>query len=340
MRILKRDFKHGIVRLQAEDADDLWYLDGVVEPGDTVSMNSEWKLKLGGAEEKTKIARKRAYITLSVQKIELSDELRILGKITDGPEFVPRGNHHSFSVVPGSELTITKEWLGYQKEKLREAAQARSSTLVILFDREQAIILRLSGRAIEELSKLKGNVQKKGLDEQKQDTFYQDLIKQVEEYDVRLKPGAIVFASPAFWQEYVKKMLPDSLKRAAFTTISDVEKTAVKELLGRPELKSVLQDARAAQELGYVEEIMTALAGEKLAYGEADTLTAINEGNIKAVFITEKLIKKLREQERFKPVEAALRTAEQLKATVHLISSDDAMSKIDPLGGIVAMKRW
>ena len=36
MRVIKRDLKHGRVKLRLDTLDDLWYLNGIVDIGDVV----------------------------------------------------------------------------------------------------------------------------------------------------------------------------------------------------------------------------------------------------------------------------------------------------------------
>lgn len=342
MRITKKDLKHGILRLQPEDADDLWDLNSVIDTGDEVKSSTERKIKLGGSDEKSRVIKRRVTLTIKADKVSYdSTEVRVMGPIIDGPDDMPRGSAHTLSITLGSEITIKKDWPRYQLQRLEDATKQKQTILVVLFDREQALFLNVTGRGVETLVKLKGDVAKKSLDESKKNTFYNELTKLIEEYEGRLKPAGIVLASPAFWQEYVKKHIPNALrKKTTFTTISDVERTAVKELVKRPELQSMLKNNRAALELGYVEEILLALAHDQLAYGDKDVREAINMGNAKAIFLTETRITKEREKEIFAQTERLLRAAESADAAVHIVSSEEAARKIDGLGGLVVLQRW
>jgi len=171
MRILKHDKKHGVVTVLVENPDDLWDLHSVVDVGDSARASTERKIKLGGSEEKSRVVRKKVTLTLTVEKAEYdSDELRLLGPITDGPDDIPRGNAHSFTIRVGDELTLQKEWANYQLDRLQEATKQRNAVLVILFDREKALFLNVTGRGVEELLELKGNVAKKDVD-RAQDLF-------------------------------------------------------------------------------------------------------------------------------------------------------------------------
>lgn len=346
MRIIKQDIKGGRVRLRVENGDDLWVLKGVIQPGDRVSGSTERKLKLGNAkEEKSKVVRKRVRLTIAVEKAEYAPDgssLRALGSITDGPEEVPRGEHHSFILAPGSEISITKEsWPGYQLAKLREATKEDAAILVLLFDREEAKLYRVTRRGVEELARLKGAVQKKAVEEAQASNFYKELVATLQEQEQRMKYAHIVAGAPAFWKEYLQKELPPELKqKTVLTTISAVQRTAIRELLSRPEVATLLSESSTMRELALAEEALVALGKERLAYGEAEVAEAAATGNAAKLLVTENLIANARAKGEFPKLEELLRTAESTKGEVHVLSSEESQAKIDPLGGIVAIQRW
>ncbi|MBR9692354.1 pelota family protein [Candidatus Woesearchaeota archaeon] len=346
MRLTKQDYKGGYVRVKVEHGDDLWVLRSVIMPGDTVSGSTERRIKVGNAkEEKSNVVRKRVRLSIAVEKVDYSADggtLRVLGSITDGPEDVPRGEHHSFVLEPGSEIGITKlEWPGYLIGKLKSATKLDSALLVLLFDREEAKLYGVTRRGVEELARLKGKVAKKDFSDQQAKNFYKELVEMLQSHDSRGDYAHIVCGAPAFWKEYLEKELPPELKKkSVMTTISAVERTAIRELLGRPEVTKLLAESTTLRELKQAEDALEALGRDKLAYGEKEVAEAVNTGNAAIVLVTEHEIAKRREKGNFHKLEELLKTAEKTRGEVHVLSSDEAMSKIDPLGGVVATKRW
>lgn len=346
MRILRHDQKGGSVRLRVENADDLWTLRTVIQPGDRVRGSTERKVKIGNArEEKGSVVRKRVTLAIAAEKVEYGTDvgtLRVLGSIVDGPDDVPRGEHHSFILEPGVEIAIEKEeWPGYMVAKLEEATKEDAALLVLLFDREEAKLYGVTRRGVEELARLKGSVAKKGLDEKQARNFYQEMVALLAEHDGRGAYAHIVCGAPAFWKEYLEKELPAELRRkTVLTTISAVERTAIRELLGRPEVAKLLAESSTMRELAIAEEALEALGKERLAYGEEEIAAAVGAGNVARLLVTENEIMKRREEGRFHALETVLRRCETTRGEVHILSSDEAMGKIDPLGGIVAVKRW
>ncbi len=346
MRIIQERRKEGVIRLSVENGDDLWVLKSVIAPGDTVSGSTERKIRIGNArEEKSSVVRKRVRLTITVEKTEYSSDggtLRVLGTITDGPDDVPRGEHHSFVLEPGSEISIKKHsWPTYLWEKLEAATKLDASILVLLFDREEAKLYSVTRRGVEELARLKGKVAKKDFSDQQTKNFYQELVTLLQEHDKRKAYAHIVCGAPAFWKEYLEKELPEELKRkTVMTTISAVERTAIRELLARPEVAKLLAESATLRELQLAEEALEALGKERLAYGPPEVREAVESGNVAKLLVTENEIAKAREEERFSRLESLLRSAEQTRAEVHVLSSDEAQAKIDPFGGVVAMRRW
>jgi stalled ribosome rescue protein Dom34 len=139
----------------------------------------------------------------------------------------------------------------------------------------------------------------------------------------------------------LEKELPAELRRkTVLTTISAVERTAIRELLARPEVAKLLRENSTMREMGLVEEALAALGKGRLAYGLPEIEDVALQGNVAAIIITENAIAKARNEGHAHRLEALLRQCETTRGEVHVLGSDEAMGKIDGLGGVVAMKRW
>lgn len=343
MKLLERN--KGAIKVVVETGDDLWFLHTIIDKGDRCTGDSEYKYKVGGSDAKSSVVKKRVWVQVTAEKTEFSastGHLRINGKVADGSEEVPRGSSHSLDITEGSKLTIDKErWLDYQTEKLEEAlSSARLNTLLVLFDRESAIFALLKPNGYETLLTLKGDVPKKGVDEGKQHAFYKEIVTHLEEFIKRFGIDTAIAASPSFWKEYLEKELgPELKKKVLFASVSAVDATAINEILKRPELEQALKSQRVTRELRIIESMLGALAKDKLIYGIPDLLGAIHEGNIGEVIVSEQTIMRKKADDTFGELEMLLRAASDVKAKVHLLSTD-AADKIDGFGGIVGIKRW
>ncbi|MGV8141568.1 MAG: mRNA surveillance protein pelota [Candidatus Woesearchaeota archaeon] len=343
MKIIHKDIKQGVVKLRVDSAQDLWYLSNIIEIGDHISGMTERKIKIGGADDKSKISKRVIFLKIFVEKILLEDSLRVSGKIIEAPDDIPKGDYHTFDLADGTVITLEKDyWTKYSLKKLDEALQAQlANVLIVAFDREEAIFAVLKNQGYEILLSLKGDVSKKGFEDKKAN-FYQEINSQISAYDQKYLFDNIVLASPAFWKEYLLKEVKDERlqKKFILATCSSIDDGVITEILRRPELKTVLEKDRATKELKLVEELLGKIVKDDAVYGLRDVISKINSGNVITLLVSENLILRMRAEKKYPILEDAMNNAEALNAEVKIISSDDAMKKLDGLTGIAALLRW
>lgn len=346
MKIIHSDFKQGEVKLRISSLNDLWYLSHIIDKEDIVKASTERKIIIGNKEtEKARTIRKKVFLAIRVEKLEFqknSSNLRISGVITEAPEDMPKGDYHTINVEENSIITIVKnKWLNFQIDKLKEAATILTSKILItIFDREEAIFALLKTRGHEILSRIKGDVTKKGFEEKK-GNFYKEIVKSLQEYDKRYGLDNIIVASPSFWKEYLMKEVPEELKKKIILAgCSHVEETAIDEVLKRPELKTVLEKDKTSKELKLVDELLEGIAKKNAFYGFKEAKEKLSIGNVEKLLVTDTLIQKYREEGNYEQLDELMKQCENLKANVNIISSEEASRKIDGLGGIAGILRW
>jgi protein pelota len=347
MKIL--NFHKSTAKLQVENLDDLWYLSSIIDAGDTVEGKTFRKVKVGGTEENKDAVKKPVFLSLAVEKVEFhkySDILRVSGKVLEGKEDIPKGSYHTFNVEPDTVITLVKpEWLKYQRMKLEESAKEKKpETLICVFDREEAIVALMKKYGFDVIAELKGEVEKKADVRQSSKNFYDEIIKNLQEYVKRHGIRHIILASPAFWKEELFKNLKDQdLKRMIVqATCSSVDRNSINEVLKRPEVQSVLQEERASSEMKLVEELFSGISKDSaVSYGIKDTENAVNSGAVKTLLVTDGMIQKNRQDGSFEKINNIMRLADRSGAQVHIISSDhDGGRRLDGLGGIGALLRY
>ena len=118
MKILKSDFKKGFATIKIDVNDDLWYLENVLETGDSVRSRTLRSVFIDRDGKKIKTDRKPMLLKIEVEKIEFqkyANKLRLTGKIKEGPEEAQLGSYHTIEVKLSTVLTINKEeWKQYQ----------------------------------------------------------------------------------------------------------------------------------------------------------------------------------------------------------------------------------
>ena len=350
MKILNQNLKKGELKVSVENPDDMWYLSTIIDTGDLVKGKTVRKIKLGTKDQRSSnIVKKPVFLKILVDKVTFGSTtgmLRISGKITEGPEDVSLGSHHTFNIEENTTLTIIKDrWLKFQLDKVKEASSSKiPKILVCVFDREESYFALLKKYGYQLLSSFSGDVQKKAVDEKVKGRFYEDIIFKLKEYDKRHNLDIIILASPAFWKEDLLKHLKDEplRKKITLATCSSVGKNAIDEVLKRDETKEALKQDRITKEMNLIENLLVEISKNNLgAYGMKEVTEAVNAGAVKTLLVTDGLIHKLRDQEKYDSLDKVMRTAEYVKAEVVIVSSEhDGGKRLDGLGGIGAILRY
>ena len=124
MRILRFEKENGLAKLKVESELDLWQLQQIVNKNDFVKAKTIRQLFVQKETGKEKGKRKLLLLTIKVEKVEydkLKKELRVKGKIVEGPEEVQHGSYHTIEIRPGSIVGITKEWTKEELERLERS---------------------------------------------------------------------------------------------------------------------------------------------------------------------------------------------------------------------------
>ncbi len=350
MKQLYLDLKKGAAKLKIENLDDLWYLSQIIDIGDLVKGKTIRKIKIGKeGDRKQAIVKKPIFLKIKIEKIEFSKTsgtLRTLGIITEGPEDIQKGEHHTFNLEPNIIFTLIKErWLKYQLDRLKEACKEKTSKiLIVVMDREEANFALLKKYGYELLINIKGKVKKKDVEERLEGNFYPEIIKKLEEYVKRYNIVKIILASPAFWKEdLMKEITNEELKKKIIpATCNSTGKNGINEVLRRPEVKAALHEDRIAKEIGLVEELLSEISKNNLAvYGLKDTENAVNAGAIKTLLITDSMIQKAREKNSYEKIDNMMKITDSMKGSINIISSEhEGGKKLNGLGGIAAILRY
>ncbi len=348
MKLLNRNKQE--IKVRIENLDDLWYLSNIIDIGDFVRGKTQRKIKIGEKEDRNiKVIKKSVFIELQAEKIEFSktsNALRVLGAITQGPDEVQKGLHHSFSLEMNSVITIKKErWLKYQLDRLKEASSAKiSRILIVVHDREEAFFALMKKYGYELLSHIQGNVKKKVDENKVSKNFYVDIINKMEAYAEKYKIDKIIVASPAFWKEdLMKEVKKDDLrKKVLLASCSSTGETAINEVLKRDEVRRALHEDRITKEINMIEDLLTEIKKNNLAvYGMRDSEKAAETGAVKELMVLDSLIKTLREEGEYPRLEAIMKNVEATKGNVNIISSEhDGGKKLSGLGGVGAILRY
>ena len=346
MQILKSNFKVGLVQIRITDADDLWYLSHIIDPGDFIKGKTTRKVKIGDSEN-AKVAKKTLTLKIEAETVDFGDgsKLRINGKVNEPTADIPKDSYHSISLEVGSDFSIQKSsWLAYQKQKLKEASEEKHDYLICILDREEVLFALTKKNGFKILTKIKGQVPKKNKTNEVKKDFKEEIIKALETYEARLQPKAVILASPAFYKDDVLKKIKDQKLKSkiVLATCSDISEAALDEVIKRPELKEVLKSSRSREEKLLVDELLSEINKKNLAtYGHDEVLKAIDAGAVSKLLITDKFIKAKKEEKEYSELDEKMKNVDSLQGEIHIISSDEeGGKKLDGLGGIAAILRY
>ena len=351
MKITHSDLKKGEVKVRIENPDDLWYLSNIIDPGDFLKGRTLRKIKIerGRDEKSSDAVKKPVFLKIRVEKVEYgadSSLLKVMGTIAEAVDDIPLGSYHSFNLEENSGIAIIKEkWLKFQLDKLKEASSGNAGNIIVcVFDREEALIALMKKYGYEILCSLKGDVEKKDRNIQAKGGFYQSIISQLNGYSGRYSSRHIILASPSFWKEELMKELKDDdlKKKIVLATCSSVGKNGIDEVMKRPEVKHALKMERASAEINLVEELLVEIAKMALAaYGMNEVENASIAGAVSHLLVTDSLIKKSREQNFYNQVDNIMRSVDDSKGDITIVSSEhEGGRKLDGLGGIGALLRY
>ncbi len=343
MKLLKVDEKENFLEVVPENLDDLWHLTHVIEPGDVVSGNSTRAFKPQDRED-AKTERKKVYIDLNVEEVELhkySGQLRVSGIILSGkPEaFIELKAHHTLEFGLGDKVRVRKQALKpFHIQRLKKAHDSTSKpqVLVVVLDDEEATFAVLKDYGFEVKAKINAFREGKQFSPSNEGKYFFEIGKKIQ--DVKLKD--VLIAGPGFTRDNVKNFLLEKIPdfQYSFEAINSVGETGLNELLKRGVMLAAVQNSEAAKEAKLVERILSEAAKNSTlsTIGVEETRKALEFGAVQDLLVLDQLLLKDRPK-----VEPLLETAERLKAEIHIVSSEhEAGRELQGLGGVAALLRF
>jgi stalled ribosome rescue protein Dom34 len=124
MKILSYERESGFAKLKVESELDLWQLQQMINKDDVVKAKTIRQLFVQKETGKEKSKRKLLLLAIKVEKVDydkVKNELRVKGKIVEGPGEVQHGSYHTIDVKLGTILGITKVWTKEELERLKRS---------------------------------------------------------------------------------------------------------------------------------------------------------------------------------------------------------------------------
>jgi protein pelota len=341
MNIIKPCFDKGFVIVKINVNDDLWYLENVIEKGDLVKTRTLRNIFIERQRKQVKVEKKPMILKVEVEKIEFqkfTNQLRLTGKIVEGPENVQLGSYHTIEVKLGTVLTIYKnEWKQYQIDRLNKALIRIPDVLISVVDSSQATFGMLKRSGVEIISELR-NPHSTTQEEDKLPEFYKKIASEIEKLSEKVQ--RIVLAGPGFTKEHVQKIIqenyPDVKSKLIIDTTTSATSSGINEILKKGTLDKIIKESEIVKESQIIQEFFTHLNKDDglSVYGLDQIKDANNVGAVKILLISDENIRK-------EEVDKLARQVEEKKGQVEIISRTHELGEqFHRMGGLGAILRF
>jgi len=327
------DLRHDIGKVTPENADDLWILSEIITPDSIVTAKTMRSVEVKRGDKKEKVGRKPMVLSVLVEKIDITESLRLGGKIVAGPEDIEH-DWHTIDVKPGTFLKIERKWKSWEINKIKAAEKKSDPILVCILDDSEADIF-----LIKEKKKLLVHIPGASLGKKtgvsKKPEYYGKVIAEIKRYSDQGK--RIVIAGPGFAREELQGLLKqkekDLVPKIIFDSLSHTGEVGLQELFKRGLLEKITNLSRITEETAVVEKLLSEIVKEgKAVYGGWETREALDAGAVETLLVSDKNVREM---------EALLEDAEKMGTKIMIISSTHPSGeKFLGLGGIGGILRY
>ena len=341
MRVLHRDPKTGEIKVRVENADDLWHLHNLVQPGDLVRASTYRREDVKSDKVRPERGEKvRVTLTIRVEGVEFqpfSDRLRVTGVIVEGPQDL--GRHHTLNLAVEDVLSIIKTWKAHELRRIDEAVAAAQKPLVafVSLDDEEALLAQLRQYGVRELATIRAPSHGKMFPTgDTQTEFFKEIGAKLRSMEIG---EALVVVGPGFTRdsflEYLKAHEPALAGKVHVHGTAHAGMQGIQEALRAGVGAKVFGESRVGYETQLVEKLLEAIAtNEPCAYGIAEVGEAVDAGAVETLLVSDAVVREPN-------VEELMRAVESARGSVVLVSRHhEAGKKLEALGGIAALLRF
>lgn len=330
------DLKHNLAKITPESREDLEILAEVLKPGVLVTAKSPRSIKIKRGSEliRAKSGRKEVLMKVEVEKIELTEKLRLNGKIIEIREDFDKG-YHTIEIEPGKFFTAEKEWKSWEVDRIKAAERRPVTILICILDDLEADLYLIKER-YKHLVNIKSEISGKRYDtkgtENKRKEYYDSVIKKIVNRSERARK--IIIAGPGFEREDLQKRIKLREKQIVDKII--MEKTyhtgelGLQEILKKDLIEKISKMSRISKETKAVEQLLYEIGKNgKAVYGLEQTKEAVESGLVGLLLVS---------VDKIQDFEGVLDEADRLNSEIMVISPEHTSGKkLLGLGGIAGL---
>lgn len=338
------------VAIVPDSTEDLWHLQYIIEPGDTVAAETSRRLQREDDQMRdTGGTRETLHATIEVDEVEFqrfADRLRVGGEIIACSREDQLGFHHTINVDVHDEIELEKRFKPDQRDRLDEAKQATGDpdVLVITIEEGRADVFDIAQSGANHRTTFVAGSGKRSGESTRQELFA-DVAALVERSDT----DAIVFAGPGFVKEdclnYLKEENVEGANAIRTVDTSSTGERGVHEVLTRGVIDDVRSETRLAQESTFVNELLERLRVEpnKVTYGPEETAKAVEYGAVETLAVVDDILLRERTADREWSIDLdeIVEQTQHQGGTVRVLTADgEPGEQLESLGGIAALLRY
>ena len=327
---------NGEVRLFPESVDDLWHLQHLVAPGDTLFATTFRSVDTASDKLRPEKMEKRPVrLGIRIERVEFSQHgvrLRISGVIEHGVEI---GAYHTINVETGFEISVIKQWRPHELERIERAVKSSAFSLIhiLTIEEGEAELFRLRQYGPESVvTFLAGSG--KGGESDNRPAFFEQVLAPLSAID-----GPLIIAGPGFIKDdfikHAKNRGSPVAEKAISVETRRIGRGAVQDVIGKGALEKLIDDLQLSREVKFMDEVLCRIAQDgAVAYGRQEVQDAIGYGAVEQVLVADTLL-------RDPPTMALIESAEAMRAVVVVLSSSfEPGERLVALGGIAALLRY
>jgi protein pelota len=355
LKILEINLKKGLVKVVPESPDDFWHLYNVIYKNDEVFARTTREVKADQKYGRPKRGERiPVFLGVKVENVawdRLLGRLRIHGTISQGPDTVPGGAHHTLNVTLNTPITIVKkDWPKHQIDRLKKASKTSEKPIIIVSIDDEGYAVATTAQygieeKVEERVKLPGKLETDKRSAATSEYFRKVLGSLRQVWSAKHSPIAIIgvgFVKNDF-VKFVESEASDVAKSVAdVKSVNNGGVAGIYEALRSGVLLKTMKQLRIAEETEVVEEILKRLGkGESnVTYGLEQVEKAAEVGAIEKLALADTILRESDGDKRLL-IERIMETVEQRGGTIIVIGTEhEAGTKLLALSGIAALLRF
>ncbi len=349
------NLKKGFVKAIPETFDDFWHLYNVIYKNDEVfayttrEVKPDEKYARPGRGERVPV-----FLGVKVETVawdKLLGRLRIHGTVSEAPDNVPVGAHHTLSITLNTPLTIVKDkWPKHQIDRLQRASKTSEKPIMIVSIDDEGYAIATTAQygievKLEERIRLPGKLEAEKRGNALNEYFRKTVNSLRQIWTDGRNPVVVIgvgFVKNDF-ARFLQNEAPDIAKSVAdVKSVNNGGVVGIHEALRSGILLKTFKQLRVAEESEVIEEILKRLGkGEaNVTYGFEEVEKAARSGAVEKLVLADTALRKSTDEYRL-AMEDVMKEVEQKGGSILVISTEhEAGAKLLALGGVAAILRF